>query len=308
LVGTSSAVVSYDECASKLAARASNWSLLLNPRTAFLAPRARTGEFDDEAFDEFAWGDGEGYTEAGPWQYRLEVPYAPASLQASLASLGVNGSQVVEDANNMGSWFHAGSYGAPIHEQYEMAANCWGQWEFNNQPVWALQHMQVAFGASEVGGVSAKRGSASRAQAWIRKTMAELFTPNADMFPGDEDNGSMAAWFLLNAIGLYPLSPASGDFVLGSPLFANVTLTLGGLPNNNNNNGGVSTSSTTLKTLVVAATNQGPSNVYVQAVTLNGQPVGTGGGDQGEGSGVSVSYSDLMQGGLLLFTMGPDPP
>jgi len=93
-----------------------------------------------------------------------------------------------------------------------------------------------------------------------------------------------------------------------SPLFANVTLTLGGLPNNNNNNGGASTSSTTLKTLVVAATNQGPSNVYVQAVTLNGQPVGTGGGDQGEGSSVSVSYSDLMQGGLLLFTMGPDPP
>jgi hypothetical protein len=74
-----------------------------------------------------------------------------------------------------------------------MASNCWGQWEFNNQPVWTLQHMQVAFGASEVGGVSGGP-SAARAQRWIRKTLTDLFTPNADMYPGDEDNGSMAAW------------------------------------------------------------------------------------------------------------------
>jgi putative alpha-1,2-mannosidase len=110
--------------------------------------------------------------------------------------------------------------------------------------------------------------------------------------------------YLLNAVGLYPLSPASGDYVLGSPLFANVTLTLGGLD-----------SSTTK--LTVAAINQGPDNVYVQGVTLNGQPVGTGMAaaaatatttDGGSGGGVAVSYRDLMAGGALVFTMGPNPP
>jgi hypothetical protein len=47
-------------------------------------------------------GDGVGYTEAGPWQYRLEVPYAPLDLQALLADeMGIEASQVVEDANSM---------------------------------------------------------------------------------------------------------------------------------------------------------------------------------------------------------------
>ena len=63
------------------------------------------------------------------------------------------------------------------------------------------------------------------AKAWIRKSLG-LFTADAGMFPGDEDNGSMGAWFILNALGLYALSPASGDYVLGSPLFANVTITI----------------------------------------------------------------------------------
>ena len=40
------------------------------------------------------------------------------------------------------------------------------------------------------------------------------------MYPGDEDNGSMGAWFIFNMLGIYPLSPASGYYVVGSPLFA----------------------------------------------------------------------------------------
>lgn len=90
----------------------------------------------------------------------------------------------------------------------------------------------------------------------------------------------MGSWHVLNAIGLYPLSPASGDYVLGSPLFANVSI---GLP------GG--------KTLIVTALNQGPANVYVQGARWNGAPV----------AGVALSYAALMQGGTLEFTMGPAP-
>lgn len=101
------------------------------------------------------------------------------------------------------------------------------------------------------------------------------------MFCGDEDNGSMGAWHILNAIGLYPLSPASGDYVLGSPLFANVTIAIDG----------------TASPLIISAVNQGPLNAYVQGVTWNGMPV----------TGVYVAYADLMAGGVLEFTMGPAP-
>jgi putative alpha-1,2-mannosidase len=101
------------------------------------------------------------------------------------------------------------------------------------------------------------------------------------MFVGDEDNGSMGAYHALNVLGLYPLSPASGDYILGSPLFANVTITIDGAA----------------RPLVISAVNQGPSNAYVQGATWNGAPV----------SGVYVSYADLMAGGVLEFTMGPAP-
>jgi putative alpha-1,2-mannosidase len=84
------------------------------------------------------------------------------------------------------------------------------------------------------------------------------------------------AWFIQNALGLYPLSPSSGDYILSSPLFANVSITI---------DGGAA--------LNVVAVNQGPGNVYVTGVTWNGAPV----------QGMYVAYADLMLGGTLQFTM-----
>jgi putative alpha-1,2-mannosidase len=101
------------------------------------------------------------------------------------------------------------------------------------------------------------------------------------MYPGDEDNGSMGAWYIFNAIGIYPLSPASGEYVLGSPLFGKVTLAIDGAA----------------QPLVVSALNQGPQNVYVTQATWNGAPI----------AGVALKYSDLMQGGELQFTMAAAP-
>jgi putative alpha-1,2-mannosidase len=78
------------------------------------------------------------------------------------------------------------------------------------------------------------------------------------------------------------VSVLQGDpaYIIGSPLFANVTIT--------------TTSGTPL---VISAVNQSPLNVYVQGVALNGVAI----------DGVSVSYFDLMKGGALQFTMGADP-
>ena len=43
---------------------------------------------------------------------------------------------------------------------------------------------------------------------------------------GDEDNGEMSAWYVFNALGFYPYSLASGEYVIGSPLFDKVTVHL----------------------------------------------------------------------------------
>jgi putative alpha-1,2-mannosidase len=90
----------------------------------------------------------------------------------------------------------------------------------------------------------------------------------------------MGAWFVFNALGLYPLSPASGNYTLGSPIFARVEIPV---------DGGA--------TLAITAVNQGPNNVYVTGVTWNGASV----------AGVTVPYAALMQGGTLQFTMAAQP-
>ena len=81
--------------------------------------------------------------------------------------------------------------------------------------------MQVGFDTAITG------KCAQQAQYWLRKSTT-LFLNEPGMFPGDEDNGSMGAWYMLNALGLYPLSPASGNYTLGSPVFARVEIPVGG--------------------------------------------------------------------------------
>ena len=346
-VAQAALALGHADDAAVLMARANNFSALLDPARGFFTPRSKTGAFTSD-FDQFAWGPGPGYTEvrasravldrrmpflpptqphpppihthrfsriapptqAGPWQYRVEVPYAPQALKSALAGMGFDACDIVQQANTIPSTYHAGGYGGVIHEQArkngiydggravltplsplatpsspppprpppllqaEMAANCWAQWELNNQPVWALQHMQIAFDSS----VSGK--CASQAQYWLRKS-ASLFKAGPAMFPGDEDNGSMGAWFILNALGLYPLSPASGDYVLGSPLFGNVSIAIDGAA----------------QPLTILALNQAPENVYVHAVSWRGVPI----------TGVTVPYASLMQGGVLQFTMASSP-
>jgi predicted alpha-1,2-mannosidase len=271
-VSQAAAALGYSSDAAILLARANNFTLLLDPIRGFMVPKLRNGSFISD-FDEFAWGPGPGYTEAGPWQYRVEVPYNPQGLKAALSKIGLDGCGIVQQANTMLPTFHAGGYGGVIHEQAEMAANCFGQWELNNQPVWALQHMQVGFDSS----VNGK--CAQQAQYWLRKS-ATLFKNNAQMYPGDEDNGSMGAWYIFNALGIYPISPSSATFILGSPLFGSVDIDVGAAT-----------------PLTIRAVNQAPNNVYITGATWKGQAI----------NGVYVAYSDLMLGGVLEFTMSATP-
>lgn len=264
---------SFENDAEILTARANSWTKLLDPETGFFRLKNLSGRFEPE-FDEFAWGPTPGYTEAGPWQYRVEVPYDPQGLNAVLKKMGYDGCDIIQEANTIPGIYHVGGYASEIHEMSEMAINDFGQWELDNQPVWALQHMQVAFDSSVTG------KCANQAQKWLRKSNSAL-SGGADMYPGDEDNGSMGAWFIMNMLGFYPLNPAGGSYVIGSPIFAKSTIKVAGAT----------------QPLVIIAKNQAPQNVYVHALTWNGKPL----------QGVEMKYSDLMQGGTLEFTMGATP-
>lgn len=89
------ALLGEDADAALLAARAANYTRLLEPTSGgFLMQRTAAGAFALPDFDEVAWGGG--YTEAGPWQYRFEAPFDPQGLKAALAAIGVDACGLVQ--------------------------------------------------------------------------------------------------------------------------------------------------------------------------------------------------------------------
>jgi putative alpha-1,2-mannosidase len=101
---------------------------------------------------------------------------------------------------------------------------------------------------------------------------------------GNEDVGQMSAWYLLSAMGLHPVCPGDGIYLLTSPVFDRVSLRLdpkyypGG-------------------TFTVRARDNSPANLYIQSATLNGQPLNR----------AWVRHAEVVAGGTLEFTMGPKP-
>ena len=155
-------------------------------------------------------------------QYRFYVPHDPDGLADLYTKAGLDLCDVIVEAMTMESKVDAassaynGGSGELIHEMREMISRCWGQYECNNQNSFHVLWMLAAVHGGKC---------ASRAQPFFHKVLTEAFIPGVRMFPGDEDNGSMSAFYLLSALGIYHLAPGSREWqITGSPLFNHVKL------------------------------------------------------------------------------------
>ena len=97
---------------------------------------------------------------------------------------------------------------------------------------------------------------------------------------GNDDCGQTSAWFVLSSIGFYPVNPADGKYVFGTPLADQSDLTLG-----NGNH------------FVVKTKDLNKQNIYIQKATLNGSPY----------TRSFICHSDLLKGGELVLFMGGKP-
>jgi len=123
-------------------------------------------------------------------------------------------------------------------------------------------------------------GEPWKTQAKVREIAAAEYANAPAGLDGDDDCGQMSAWYLFTAMGFYPLNPASGEYLIGSPLFSKMTLRLAGG-----------------KSFSVVAKNNSATNVYVQSATLNGVALDV----------PVISYREIVRGGTLAFVMGPKP-
>ena len=125
-------------------------------------------------------------------------------------------------------------------------------------------------------------GQPWKTQALARRILKQMYGSDKTGygFPGMDDQGSTSSWYVLSAMGFYTVDPASPDYIIGSPLFSQVTLHMG--------NG---------KSFVVVAHNNSEKNIYIQSATLNGK----------SWSKPWFSHADIANGGRLVLEMGPQP-
>ena len=116
-------------------------------------------------------------------------------------------------------------------------------------------------------------------QKWVRWTLENRFSTDVNGLDGNDDGGSLSAWYVFSALGFYPLA-GTQNYWIGSPNIDAAEVTL--------SNGNV---------LKITALNQSEDNIYVESVTLNGEKL----------DGVYVTHDRLMAGGELVFTMSSTP-
>jgi predicted alpha-1,2-mannosidase len=250
------------EEAGRLLSRVRYYEKSYDPAVGFMRGRNADGSWL-EPWSEFRWGSP--YVEGGPWQSSWAVQHDAAGL---IGLMGGDEAFVskLDRMLTMEPDFEVGAYGFEIHEITEMACADFGQYAHSNQPV---HHVLYLYNSA---------GRPWRTQKQVRRVLASLYSPT--LLPGDEDNGEMSAWYVLSALGFFPLCPGHGSWTLGSPLFKKATFKM---PNG--------------KDLVICAPDNSAQNVYVRSVRFNGEVM----------EALSIDHATLAEGGLLEFEMSPEP-
>lgn len=114
----------------------------------------------------------------------------------------------------------------------------------------------------------------------VRYILDSLYSDTPDGLCGNEDVGQMSAWYIFSAMGFYPVSPANGMYVFGSPIVNSARLQVG-----------------TNKYFDITVKNNSADNIYIQRIMLNGKMYPK----------TYFSYSDIMKGGTLEIEMGSSP-
>ncbi|WP_313154956.1 GH92 family glycosyl hydrolase [Sphingobacterium multivorum] len=245
------------------ATRAMNYKNLFDPSTKLMRGKKTDGSFVSN-FDPSAWS--REYTEGNAWHWSFCVFHDPQGL---INLMGGNKSFVsmLDTVFIIPSYEGMKSRGM-IHEMREMQVMNMGQYAHGNQPI---QHMPYLYNYA---------AEPWKAQYWVRKIMDKLYLPTPDGYCGDEDNGQTSAWYVFSSLGFYPVSPGSGEYVIGSPQFDKVKLRL--------ENG---------KEVLIQAKQQESNQVYIDQLSWNGKPYNRN----------YIRYSDLLQGANLEFKMSDTP-
>ena len=201
-------ILGFEDKKEKYLKRAKNYANIFDAETGFMRPKDSKGVFKPD-FDPTSWGGD--YTEAAAWQTSFAVQHDFEGFAELLG--GVD--KLIEKLDEFFAApveFRVGGYGLEIHEMTEMAACDWGQCAISNQPSFHIPFIYTYFGQPE------------KTEYWLRKICREGFSAENDGFPGDEDNGTTAVWFVFSCLGIYPITPGKSIFTNCRPMVDNIRI------------------------------------------------------------------------------------
>ncbi|WP_242139760.1 GH92 family glycosyl hydrolase [Sphingomonas sp. TREG-RG-20F-R18-01] len=258
-VARMAAAMGRSDVAVTFGKRATNWRNSFDPRTGFVRARKSDGAFR-VPFDPTAINYGSDYTEGNAWQYSWFVPQDQAALtvalggdQATVAKLDA----MFDYDNSKLDYSHA-----------EDIAGLIGQYIHGNEP---SHHVAYLYSYA---------GAPWRTQARLKQIVESQYHPTPDGLAGNDDLGQMSAWLVFTALGFYPVTPGSLEYVIGRPFVDRAVLAL---PNG--------------QRLTISTEGLDAAHPYVGGVTLNGVAV----------TKAYLRHDQIVAGGTLHFRMQATP-
>ena len=239
----------------KYSSRARYFENLFDPATGFMRPKKNGGFISPFAPNEVTFN----FTEGNSWVYSFFVPQDISrlmELQGGREKFAAKLDALFTTSDKLTG-----------REQPDITGLI-GQYAHGNEP---SHHIAYLYDYA---------GEPWKTQKLVRKIMDEFYKPEPDGLIGNEDCGQMSAWYVMSASGFYEVTPGSGVYTFGTPLFSEVKYHL--------ENG---------KTFTIKANNVSPKNFYILSSSFNGVPYRK----------AFITHDNIMKGGILEFSMTDAP-
>lgn len=263
----------YDWCISQIAtmskkdsiarvfqSRAKNYALYFDKETGFMRGKNEDGSWVTPFNPKYSSHERSDYVEGNAWQWTWFVPHdikgfkdlygSDENFTQKLDSLFTTSSEIIgEDAS--------GDITGLI-----------GQYAHGNEPSHHIAYLYTY------------AGQAWKTQELVDQILNEFYSDQPEGIIGNEDCGQMSAWYVLNAMGFYQVTPGNPIYTIGRPLFDQVSIEL--------DSG---------KTFSVVTENNSAENKYVQAFYI----------DEVKQEDLFFHHKTITEGGTLRIVMGPSP-
>lgn len=232
---------------------------LFNPETGFFQSKNDKGEWI-EPFDPYKYGANGGYpfTEGNAWQYFW---YVPQNIPDLITLTGGNKAFTAK----LDTFFTVNHQSGELNDN---ASGFVGQYAHGNEP---SHHVAYLYSCA---------GEPWKTQKYVAHIMNNLYNDTSSGYAGNDDCGEMSAWYIFGALGFYPVNPASGEYIIGTPMLEAVTIHL---PDG--------------KTFGIKAPRKKENEIYIHSIKLNGKKYTKN----------YITHQDILDGGTLEFVMSATP-